>query len=151
MTTPSIATGVLGLTATALISAIAPAYAQVCEPLEVVGGEGTEVTKTVSPPGALFIDDNWNTDFAVTTSYAYFLVNFLPESGESYDIDVHLKYPDDSIDSAYSVSNGIFPEGDSETIRVESRRNSNPYQVNLRVGGLNAEGNTYTASINGCR
>ncbi|NER82910.1 MAG: hypothetical protein F6K42_25815, partial [Leptolyngbya sp. SIO1D8] len=134
MTIPSITAAAFGFTATALVSAIAPAFAQVCEALEVVGGEGTEVSKTVSPPGALFIDDNWNTDFAVTESYAYFLVNFLPESGESYDIDVHLKYPDDSIDSAYSVNNGTFPEGETETIRAESRRNSSPYQINLRVG-----------------
>lgn len=153
MTARSMTAATVGMVATLAIAAIAPASAQVCESLDVVGGEGTSVTKTVSPPGVLFIDDNWNTDFAVPNdeSYRYFVVTFVPQSGESYDIDVHLKYPDDSLDTAYSVRNSIFPEGESVTIQAEARASSNPYQVNLRVGGLNAEGNTYSASVTGCR
>jgi hypothetical protein len=127
--------------------------AQSCEPLPVVNGSGYEVTKIVSPPGALLIDTNWNTDFAITenSSYDYFVVSFLPESGESYDIDVHLKYSDDSYDTAYSVRDTLFAEGETVRITAESRFSSTPYQVNLRIGGLNAEGNTYTASVMGCR
>lgn len=142
-----------GLMVTAAVGAIMPASAQMCEPLEVIDGEGAEVTKTVSLPGALLIDTNWNTDFAVSSdaSYDYFLVNFLAENGESYDVDVHLKYPDESVDTVYSVRDGSFPEDELIAIRADSRFSGNPYQVNLRVGGLNAEGNTYTASVMGCR
>ena len=153
MTARSVAIAISGFTATALISAIAPASAQVCRPLEAIGTEGTEVTKTVSPPSLLVTGDNWNTDFAVASgeSYTHFIVNFLPQSGEIFDVDVNLKYSDDSIDAAYSTRDGVFPEGEPVTIRVESRVNNTPYQVNLRVGGLNAEGHTYRASISGCR
>lgn len=138
---------------TALASWSKPVTAQTCEYLNVVGAEGTEVTKTVSLPGLLFINSNWDTDFVLNegASYNYFVVNFLSESGTSYDIDVFLKYPDDSVDASYRVRERNVPEGEPITIRAESRVRSDPYQVNVRVGGFNAEGNTYTASVIGCR
>ncbi|MEM9162262.1 MAG: hypothetical protein AAGC54_04245 [Cyanobacteria bacterium P01_F01_bin.4] len=139
----------MGLAATA---AITSATAQTCTPLAIVGTSATEVTKTVTPPGTLFSNTNWNTDFVVSGgSYRYFVVNFLSQSGTTYDIDVHLKYPDESIDTAYSVREAPFTESEAITITAESRVSSDPYQVNLRVGGLSSEGNTYTASIMGCR
>lgn len=149
----SATSAMMGLAATVVVGSSGAALAQACETLSLVGGEGTEVTKTVSPPGVLFVDSNWNTDFSVPTgrSYRYFEVTFLPESGENYDIDVNLKYADDSVDSAYSVRDSVFPERMPVTIQAESRTNSSPYQINLRIGGLNASGNTYTASVSGCR
>ena len=141
----------VSLSSTALLGLGTPASAQTCTPLDVVGAQGTEVTKTVSLPGLLFIDSNWDTDFSVSGAYSYFVVNFLSDSGTSYDIDVFLKYPDDSVDSAYSTRNRSVVEGEPIAIQAESRISSSPYQVNLRVGGLNAEGNTYTASVVGCR
>jgi len=143
--------GAASLTAVGLISATVPALGQTCEPLPVVGGTSTEVDKTVSPPGLLLVNTNWNTDFAVDGPYDYFLVDLTSESGDTYDVDVNLKYPDDSVDTAYSVREGTFPEGETVTIEASSRFASDPYQVNLRVGGINAEGNTYTASVSGCR
>lgn len=142
---------VVGLSTIAHLTS--PASAQTCEPLDVVDGAGTEVTKTVSLPGTFLIDTNWNTDFVVAgnESYDYFVVNFLSEDGESYDMDVHLKYSDESVDTVYSVRDGIFPEGETMSVRATSRLDGDPYQVNLRVGGLNAEGNTYTASVLGCQ
>jgi hypothetical protein len=130
---------------------MAPAVAQTCEPLPVLGSTSTEVNKTVSPPGLLLVNTNWNTDFVADGSYDYFLVNFTSESGETYDVDVNLKYPDDSVDSAYSIREGTFPEGETVVIEASSRVASDPYQVNLRVGGIYAEGNTYSASVSGCR
>lgn len=142
-----------GVISTVLAGTAVSAIAQTCEPLEVVGEEGTEVTKTVSVPGFLLIDTNWNTDFIVPSneSYDYFVVNFLPQDGESYDVDVHLKYPDDSMDTAYSVRDSFFPEEELVTIEAASRFASDPYQINIRIGGLNAEGNTYTTSVMGCQ
>lgn len=136
-----------------LTSLNVPISAQTCELLEVIGSGDTEVTKTVSLPGTFLLDTNWNTDFLVdgNQSYRYFVVNFLSESGESYDIDVHLKYSDDSVDTAYSIRGGTFPEGEPTTIEASSRLSGAPYQINLRVGGLTASGNTYTASAMGCR
>ncbi|MEM9091842.1 MAG: hypothetical protein AAGC93_24280 [Cyanobacteria bacterium P01_F01_bin.53] len=130
-----------------------PVLAQTCERLDVVGGEGTEITKTVSPPDLLFFNNNWNTDFAMNSgrSYSYFVVDFISESGTTYNIDVFLKYPDDSVDRSYSVKERTVTEGEPIAIRAEARSSSDPYQVNLRVGGLNSGGNTYTASVSGCR
>lgn len=142
----------LFLSAMALFSMERPAIAESCTPLEVVEGEGaTEVSKTVTLPGLLFIDSNWDTDFAADGSYSYFVANVVSESGNPYDIDVFLKYPDESYDAAYSVRDISLTPGEPLTITAESRLRSDPYQVNLRVGGLNAEGNTYTASVSGCR
>lgn len=143
--------GVTALTTVALASEVTPANAQACEPLAIVDGTGTEVNKTVSPPGLLLVNTNWNTDFAVDGSYDYFVVNFTPQDGETYDVDVNLKYADDSIDTAYSIREGTFPEGETVPIEVSSRVMSDPYQVNLRVGGINSEGNSYSASVLGCR
>lgn len=147
----SMAAAVFGLATTSGISQ--SARAQACDALAVVGGEGTRVTKTVSLPGVLFVDSNWNTDFAIPngTAYSYFDVAFVSESGESYDIDVNLKYSDESVDQSYSIRDRDFTEGEAVTIRAESRRRSSPYQVNLRIGGINAEGNTYTVAVSGCR
>ncbi|MEO1400433.1 MAG: hypothetical protein AAFV72_04165 [Cyanobacteria bacterium J06635_1] len=140
----------VGLTSTATLASTATA--QTCTPLSIVGTSETEVTKTVSPPGTFFTNTNWNTDFVISSgSYRYFIVNFLSQRGTTYDIDVHLKYPDESIDTAYSVREASFAEGEPVTITAESRVSSDPYQVNLRVGGLSSEGHTYTASILGCR
>lgn len=151
-TLPTVAAA-FALSLMAFLNTSKPAQAQTCEPLAVIGGEGTTVTKTVSLPGLLFINSNWDTDFVMNPgeSYSYFMVDFMSESGSSYDIDVFLKYPDNSVDASYSVRERNVPEGEAIAIRAESRVSSDPFQVNLRVGGLNAEGNTYTASVSGCR
>ena len=127
-----------------------PARAQSCTPLSVVGSTETEITKTVSLPGLLFINSNWDTDFEISRPYNYFVVTFESLGGNPYDIDVFLKYPDDSFDASYSVRERSIPANEPFTITAESRVSSDPYQVNLRVGGITSEGNTYTASVSGC-
>ncbi|MEO0645520.1 MAG: hypothetical protein AAFZ17_05100 [Cyanobacteria bacterium J06650_10] len=146
------------LVATALLSAIGclgvntPASAQTCTPLAVVAGNGaTEVSKTVTLPGLLFIDSNWDTDFVVDGPYDYFVTSIISESGNPYDIDVFLKYPDESYDVAYSTREISLEEDEPFLITAESRLESDPYQINVRVGGLQSEGNSYTASVSGCR
>ncbi|NJM98534.1 MAG: hypothetical protein HC800_16445 [Phormidesmis sp. RL_2_1] len=129
-----------------------PAAAQTCTPLEVVAGGGdTEVTKTVTLPGLFFIDSNWDTDFAVNEPYDYYVTTITSLRGNPYDIDVFLKYPDESFDSAYSTRDISLEQNEPLTITAESRITTDPYQINVRVGGLDAEGNSYTASVSGCR
>ena len=135
-------------------TALAPAVAQSCTPLDVVGGEGTEVTKIVSPIGTLiFINTNWDTDFAVpgNINYSSFVVTMLPEDGEVYDLDVYYKYSDDTADQVYSVPGAVLTEGEALIISEPDRVNDNPFQVNVRVGGAASEGNRYTISVQGCR
>ena len=132
----------------------APTMAQSCTPLEVVGGEGTDVTKIVSPIGTfIFINTNWDTDFAVpgNSSYTSFVVTMLPEEGEVYDIDVYYKYSDGTADQVYSAAGAVLTEGEVLRIAEPDRVNDNPFQVNVRVGGTAAEGNRYTISVQGCR
>ena len=130
-----------------------PAYAQTCRALEDVGSGETEVTKTVSTFGMLFIRSNWHTDFAVPggINFRYFVASILPIEGDTYDIDVNLKYSDDSVDQAYTVRNSVLTEGQPLRISASSRSGDNPFQINVRVGGTQAEGNTYTVSVLGCR
>ncbi len=129
------------------------AYAQTCQSLEDVGSGETEVTKTVSTFGLLFIRSNWHTDFAVPggTDFSYFVATILPIEGDTYDIDVNLKYSDNSIDQAYTVNNAVLTEGEPLRIRAASRSGDDPFQINVRVGGTQAEGNKYTVSVVGCR
>jgi hypothetical protein len=62
--------GLLSLSAV-LLSSHLPAAAQNCRPLSLLGGEGSEVTKSVSQPtvpgpfGVTITRNNWNTDWAV--------------------------------------------------------------------------------------
>ena len=134
-----------------------PTQAQTCRSLEDVGGGGIEITKKVSPPpigiGLFPIRSNWHTDFAVPggSNFQYFVATILPVEGSSYDIDVNLKYSDDTLDQAYAVRNTALTVGEPLRVRADSRPSNNPFQVNVRVGGLNAEGNTYTVSVVACR
>ncbi|MEL6351460.1 MAG: hypothetical protein AAFR58_06825 [Cyanobacteria bacterium J06627_28] len=146
-----VATGMI-LSLMAAVSIGSSAKAQTCTPLAVVEGNGeTEVTKTVTLPGLLFIESNWDTDFAVEESYDYFVTTVTSLGGNPYDIDVFFKYPDESFDSAYGIRDISLAEDEPLVITSESRIGTDPYQINLRVGGLDAEGNTYTASVSGCR
>ena len=142
----------LGIT-TVIMGLGSPTQAQTCRSLEDVGSGETEVTKTVSTFGVLFIRSNWHTDFAVPggNNFRYFVATILPLEGDTYDIDVNLKYSDDSVDQSYTVRNAVLTEGQPLRIRASSRSGDEPFQISVRVGGTQAEGNTYTVSVVGCR
>ncbi len=149
---------IASLSSVALLSGLpaltSPTVAQSCTPLEVVGGEGTDVTKIVSPIGTfIFVNTNWDTDFAVssTSNYTSFVVTMLPEEGEIYDIDVYYKYSDGTADQVYSAAGAVLTEGEPLRISEPDRVDENPFQVNVRIGGIVAEGNRYTVSVQGCR
>lgn len=130
----------------------APAIAQTCTPLTVVGTSQTEVQKTVSPISFLVTSTNWNTDFVVPSgaNFTSYVATITSQEGTTYDIDVNLKYNDDTIDQAYSVRETELTVGESRQIDVSPRVGEQPYQVNLRVGGIEAADNVYTASVVGC-
>lgn len=145
---------VLGMTTAALgLGISSSAQAQTCRALEDVGGGGVEVTKTVSTFGVLFIRSNWHTDFAVPGggNFQYFVATILPQEGTTYDIDMNLKYSDDTTDEVFTTRNMVLTEGEPFRIRADSRRGDNPFRINVRVGGTQAEGNTYTVSVSACR
>ena len=143
----------LGVGAGISLTLIAPAaIAQTCTPLTVAESTLTEVEKTVSPIGFLVTDTNWNTDFVVPSgaTFSHYVATITALEGTTYDIDVNLKYSDNTVDQAYGVSETVLPVGEPRPIQVTPRVGDQPYQVNLRVGGLVAADNVYTASVAGC-
>lgn len=137
------------------------ATAQTCRALALVGGQGSQVTKTVSAPtvpvplpGPLgtVVRNNWNTDWVVgSQDYRQFVITLVPQKSGLYDIDVYLKYPDQTADKAYSRIEQTLTAQRSIRITASPRTALAPYQVNVRVGGVKAVGNRYSVSVSGCR
>jgi len=126
--------------------------AQTCVPLKVIGGQGTKVKKTVSPLSTLVTNNNWNTDFAVPggRSFNRYVATIVPENNANYDVKLNLKYSDNtSIESDRQDNIAVKVR---QPIRLEGipRATSEPFQVNVFVGGNSATGNTYTLSVSGC-
>lgn len=141
--------GILGL----LMSRSLPLSAATsCTPLKVVGGEGTQVKKTVSVPGLLVSRNNYNTDFEVTggSLFQRFIVYVVPEDNANYNIAVFLKYSDGTKDQPYRNTSVKLKKGQPIKIFATPRLDNQPYQVNVKVGSLQSTGNTYTLSVAGC-
>ncbi|NER28075.1 MAG: hypothetical protein F6J89_10685 [Symploca sp. SIO1C4] len=152
----------IGIAATLLSLALSVKAQPNCTPLNVVGGEGTEVKKTSSPPTipvplpgpfSTSIRHNWNTDWAVPGGQVFqkFVVTIVPHETGNYNIEVYLKYPDETADEIYDQNDVPLSVNQPLTLTAEPRSKMQPYQVNIEVGGLNAVDDTYTASVVGCR
>ncbi|MEG3438313.1 hypothetical protein V0288_14380 [Pannus brasiliensis CCIBt3594] len=134
------------------------ARAETCIPLPVLGGQGSEVTKSVSQPtipSPLGIDitrNNWNTDWAVPTDRRFdrFVATITAPGGGSFDIKMYLKYNDGTTGEFFNTAGARLQPGQPLVIKAENRPGDEPYQVNLFIGGVNYFGNTYTASVVGC-
>lgn len=132
--------------------------AETCMPISVVGGQGSEVTKTVSPPtipgpfGITISHNNWNTDWAVPGDryFQRFIATITAEKGGEFDIRMYLKYSDQTADESYNVQAYQLEPQQPLTIKGMPRPNNQPYQINLFVGGLKATDKTYKASVQGC-
>ncbi len=139
-----------------LVSGSFPAIAQTpsssCIPLHVVGGKGTHVKKSVSPPGLLVNRNNWNTDFAVPggTGFRNFTATIVPSDSASYNVAVYLKYSDKTSDQLYNQKSIKLDKDHPLKVSGSPRPNTQPYQVNIEVGGTTKLGYSYTASVVGC-
>jgi hypothetical protein len=150
-------TKVLGILAS-IVSLNLPALAETCTPIPVIGGQGSQVTKTVSQPtipGPFGIDitrNNWNTDWAVPSERRFqrFVATIASANGGSFDIKMYLKYSDQTAGEFYNTDGVQLNPGKPLTIEATPRPEDEPYQVNLFIGGLDHMGNTYTASVVGC-
>lgn len=137
-----------------------PVQAETCAPIPVVGGQGNQVTKTVSQPtipGPLGIDitrNNWNTDWAVPSennNFRRYVVTLIPNDDGPYDIKMYLKYSDQTVDEIYNQEGVQMKAGKPLKIEAAPRPENQPYQVNLYVNGIESLGKTYTTSVVGCR
>ena len=131
------------------------------EPLLLVGGEGSEVEKTPANPalpvpgpipGLLTIRDNFNTDWEIPGGQRFeqFTVVVIPEETDDYDVEISLKYGDDSSDRLYNEGDTELTAGEPIVVTVAPRESLHPYQVNVRVGDESI-GNRYRATAVGCR
>jgi hypothetical protein len=136
------------------VSGILPVSAQTttCTPLKVVGGQGTEVKKSVSPPGTLATRNNWNTDFAVPggTTFQKFTAIIVPQDSGKYDITVNLKYSNKTSTEVYKKNSVELTKGQPLKISGSPSSNNQPYQVAVQVGGVRKVGKTYSVSVVGC-
>lgn len=137
-----------------------PVYAETCTPIPLVGGQGSTVTKTVSEPtipapfGIDITHNNWNTDWAVPSennTFRRYLVEVSSNDGGSFDIRMYLKYSDQTADQIFNKQGVNIANDKPLKIEAPPRPNAQPYQVNLFVGGVGSLGQTYTATVMGCR
>ena len=149
----ALGTGVAATVAGVQINSGQPAIAQNCVPLEVVGGEGTTVEKTVSPPSTGITQSNWNTDFVVPAEQGFsrYYARIVAEDAGDYDIEVYLKYPDETVDEFFNVEAYDLATSDPLVVEAVPRETQQPYQVNIQVGGVQVLGNTYQVSVVGCQ
>jgi hypothetical protein len=135
-----------------------PSNAETCKPLNLVGGEGSEVSKTVSQPtipgpfGINVTSNNWNTDWSVPGGQKFqsFKIKIVSESGGSFGISMYLKYSDQTSDQFFDQESIRLEPNTPLIIEATPRKNDQPFQINLFVGGLNHLGNSYRASALGC-
>lgn len=133
-----------------------------CRPLPLVGGEGSAVTKTASPPGARIplpgpapsvgVRNNWNTDWFVPSGQPFrqYRVTFMPHNDGEFSVNMTLKYPDDSIDQFFRENRRQFAANKPLVVETSPREDLQPYQVNTNIGGLQTVGSRYTVAVAGC-
>jgi len=145
------------------VDAPLPAFPSNCEALPLVGGEGSEVTKEISPPSVNIplpgpasagTRSNWHTDWVIPDADAYqsYMVIFMPHNNREYDIAMYLKYPDDTNQQFYREQRNSLTANQPITVEVLPERSDlAPYQVNTNIGGVQAVGARYTVAVAGCR
>lgn len=140
-----------------------PAFPNSCEALPLVGGQGSEVTKEISPPSlniplpgpaSVGTRNNWHTDWYIPNGRTYqsYMVIFMPHTNREYDVAMYLKYPDNTNQRFYRKQRVDFKANEPITVEVSPERlDLAPYQVNTNIGGVQAVGARYTVAAAGCR
>ena len=133
-----------------------------CRPLPLVGGDGSEVTKTASAPGfrvplpgpapSVGVRNNWNTDWFVPGGQVFrtYRVVFMPRDSVEYSVNMTFKYPDDSIDQFYRERGRMFTANQPLVVEERPRADLQPFQINANIGGLRSVGARYTVAVAGC-
>jgi len=130
-----------------------PANAQTCRLLRVVEGKGAySLQKKVSAASTPLSPSNWNTDFAVPSGqrFSSYAATIRAKNGGNYSIQMNLKYANGTSDKVFDKKVSLK---DNEALNLSGspRLNSEPYQVNVVVGGIPVTGNSYTVATSGCR
>lgn len=122
-----------------------------CIPLRVIGGEGTQVEKEVSPPSTGITRNNWNTDFQIPpdSKFSRYIAAIFPIDGGPYQVLMSFKFADKTAETVYN-DNVELNQDNYTLFTAIPRADKVPTQVNLSIGGLNAGGKSYTAAVSGC-
>ena len=136
----------------ALVCLSLPANAKTCRLLKVVEGKGTySIQKKVSAASTPVSPSNWNTDFAVPGGqyFSRYQATIRAKNGGNYNIQMNLKYANGTSDKVFDKKVTLK---DNEVLNLSGapRANTEPYQINVVVGGLPVTGNSYTVSTSGC-
>ena len=146
-------------TAALVASVVQPVFAQTCQFLPPVGGNGSSniVVKTISAGTPLpFSRPNWNTDFYVTQPYSSYKFFFTADSSVSatYPVVGYLKFTDGSNLQVINDPSFAPPTG---TGRMWGPFRPYPgkqvSQLNFKIGATAdqaATGFTYRISAQGC-
>ena len=73
----------------------------------------------------------------------------LAGNGKTFKVKMNLKYPNGTVDEAFSGT-VLLAADQSDQFTGSSRVGSQPYQVNMVVGGLDALTTGYSLSVVGC-
>jgi len=131
---------------------------ETCVPIPLIGGQGNQVTKTVSQPtvpsvfGVDITRNNWNTDWAVPggSNFRRFVTTVSVPRAASFDIRLFLKYSDQTNQEFFNTNGVRIEPGKPLTIEATIREGDQPFLVNLFANGIQHLGNTYTASTVAC-
>ncbi|MGK7908922.1 MAG: hypothetical protein AB4040_17075 [Synechococcus sp.] len=128
-----------------------------CTALPAIGAESTEVTKTASPGrvpnlALIWFGPNWNTDFVVPEEavYSRYYASVLSQDIGNYDIEMYLKYQDGTADLVHEEDKFPMSEQHLHVFSGEPRSGTQPYEVNLKIGGPGTVQDTYTIQVLGC-
>ncbi|MGQ9865324.1 MAG: hypothetical protein ACUVSQ_03440 [Pseudanabaenaceae cyanobacterium] len=127
-----------------------PALAE-CRDFWPVGGTTAEVRKTVSPSGTLITSDNWNTDFVVPGDRPYRTIRATITAKQTapFVLKLFLKYANHTADQFFENTVRLTAH-QPLVLTGTPRPQSQPFQVNVLVGGLEAIGSTYRVQVQGC-
>jgi hypothetical protein len=117
-----------------------------CQYLKEVSTNQTHIRKTINS----IIGNNFDTDFAVPTGvkFASFKGMMLPENDGTYGVTINLKYPDNSVSTAFR-KDVAMKNRENYSLAFQSPTTRQPYQINLNINGNN--NNTYTIAVIACR
>jgi hypothetical protein len=117
-----------------------------CQYLKEVATSQTHIRKKIDA----IIGKNFNTDFAVPAGVKFtsFKGVMIPENDGKYGVTVNLKYPDNSVNSAFQ-KNVEMKKGETYSLPFQSPTGRQPYQINLNINGAN--NNAYTIAVMACK
>lgn len=140
---------ILGLTSIGVVAATKDQATELpknCQYLKEVATNQTHIRKQIDAIGK----NNFNTDFAVPSGvkFASFKGVMVPENDGKYGVTINLKYPDNSVNSAFQ-KNVEMKRGETYSLPFQSPTGRQPYQINFNINGMN--NNAYMIAVMACK